>query len=119
VTPERLAELQRQRSLVKEHLAWLEREIATAAGEPARSVEPAVASLPLTTPTSSLDSYQPDPVAAATQARRGCLAYAALVLFLSALGLTAIYFFRYRDHPLLFAGPHENTAAPTPASGHK
>ena len=42
---DRLAELVRQRALVQEHLAWLDREIARAAQKPVAAVETSVAPL--------------------------------------------------------------------------
>lgn len=42
--PDRLAELRRQRALIAEHLAWLDREIAAAGSASAASPEPPIAS---------------------------------------------------------------------------
>lgn len=56
--PERLSELQRQRALVQAHLAWLDGEIAAAAGR----AEPTVPLPPAATPAA------PDPAAAARPA---------------------------------------------------
>jgi hypothetical protein len=49
-----------------------------------------------------LEAYAPDPVATAADARRGCFLVAVLALVLMIAALTAIYFWRYRDRPLLF-----------------
>jgi hypothetical protein len=69
--PDRLSELVRQRALVSEHLAWLDREIASAAavGNPpaAAATEPAISAVaaPVTQPAENLS------VAMATPARSG------------------------------------------------
>lgn len=105
--PPRLAELQRQRELVREHLAWLDREIAAASGnspaEPASSTPARGGSdISFPTPQAAL-SAPPDPVRAAASARRGCFVFAALAALLFAGVLAGIYFAKYRDRPLLFA----------------
>ena len=50
--PIRLNDLRRQRELVAEHLAWIDREIATAAGQPTAPAAPAPAPqlAPVSTP---------------------------------------------------------------------
>ncbi|HWA87540.1 MAG TPA: hypothetical protein VG710_15025 [Opitutus sp.] len=120
--PDRLAELQRQRAIVRDHLAWLENEIAAATGvgaPPPRDHQggggapsprertpflpaagsPSESSLSLETTVGLPPS---SPTVAADSARRGCI-FAAIVLFLvGAIALTAIYFVRYRDHPVIF-----------------
>jgi hypothetical protein len=111
VNPARLAELNHQRALVQQQLAWLEREIARESGAPGATPATPVQPVPATTaPTTSspsglpaeLEAYAPDPVATAADARRGCFLVAALALVLMIAALTAIYFWRYRDRPLLF-----------------
>ena len=121
--PDRLAELHRQRAIVRDHLAWLENEIAAAGGaprdvhalgaapsgppkppEPRGSADvadrPAVsAALPLEI---AVGSHPSNPAAAADSARRGCLFAAFVLILVGAIALTAIYFVRYRDHPLIF-----------------
>lgn len=130
VNPERLAELQRQRDLIRAHLAWLEREIAAAtpnaafpgtASQPSPataenlvspgSADPGAAATGLAPPEefaaklateTAVEHYRPDPRSAALAARRGCaLAFVGALLLLG-LTLTAIYFLRYRDRPLFF-----------------
>lgn len=111
MNPARLAELNHQRALVQQQLAWLEREIARESGDavaPGSTPAPPLAAT--TAPTTSsplilpaeLEAYAPDPVATAADARRGCFLVAALALVLMIAALTAIYFWRYRDRPLLF-----------------
>lgn len=97
---DRLAELVRQRALVQEHLAWLNREIAAAA-EAARVVPPAenAGAAPPDRPASAvsvapavagLDAdeimarYQVSPVTVKNDVRKGCLLY-----FVAGLGLLA------------------------------
>lgn len=62
---QRLAELQRQRALVAEHLAWLDREIAAAASSETSlaqgSARPAVTAAPLPPPTSRDPVLPPRP----------------------------------------------------------
>lgn len=105
--PPRLAELQRQRELVREHLAWLDREIAAALArtpdEISLPTSPAAAtSDPLVAALHPSLSAQPDPASVAAAARRGCFIFAALAALLFATALAGIYFMKYRDRPLLF-----------------
>lgn len=128
---ERLAELQRQRDLVRAHLAWLEREIEAlgAASAPAPATHRAAVESatkpgertptpPLSAPEAGLvpapefaaklasdtavSHYQPDPGAAARDARRGCLLAATVGLLLLLGALAALYLAYYRDRPLFF-----------------
>jgi len=116
VNSERLAELQRQRALVRDHLAWLDGEIASATGAlPAASPNP-VAPPPSAAAEPAL-FYEPDPVSAQLSARRGCFLYFAAAVFLFVLALGAIYFLRYRDHPLLFS-THDSGASAEKASSN-
>lgn len=106
MTPESLQELRRQRAAVQQHLDWLDAQIraadgATPAAHPAAGpapVVPASESLPPDMPV-----YEPDPVGAGLEARRGCFLYAAVILALLGAALAAIYYWRYRDHPLFLA----------------
>jgi hypothetical protein len=104
VNPQRLAELQRQRDLVREHLAWLEREIAREHGAtppaPVVSVSVHAASTAATSPAPLPEIPRPDPVGAAAETRRGCLFLFIAALSLLGLALFAIYFLHYRDRPL-------------------
>lgn len=111
MNPARLAELNHQRALVQQQLAWIEREIARESGAapatPPSSVLPIPAAPASSAPSSlvlpaELEAYAPDPIATAADARRGCFLVAALALLLMLAALTAIYFWRYRDRPLLF-----------------
>jgi hypothetical protein len=107
---ERLNELQRQRRLVQEHLAWLDKEIAAATpATPASPAGPAAAVVdPLTFPADAtrvpsqtdtvsapdavadeiLVQYQQDPGSLQTDVRRGCITafiagMAALLVFVA------------------------------------
>lgn len=97
---DRLAELRRQRALVAEHLAWLDREIAAAnpAAPPPPSLSPAVESPAVTAtrseplppapapqpPASALPESRPADIR--RDVRRGCLLYFALAALLVAGG---------------------------------
>jgi hypothetical protein len=118
VNPKRLAELQHQRDLLREHLAWLERQIAdergiTAAPVASTAPAPTVTSIAVQR-TAGETMPQPNPVEAAASVRRGCFVVFFLVLAIGALALFAVYWFRYRDRPLLFV-PQD----PPPAKSHE
>ena len=106
MNPTRLAELNHQRALVREQLEWLDREIAR---ESSGSVPPhVIPASPLPRPIESVqisaeaEAYQPDPVSAANDTRRGCLVAVVIISLLILGAFTAIYFLKYRDRPLLF-----------------
>lgn len=110
MSPDRLSELRRQRALVSQHLEWLDREIAAA--EP---LAPSPAPAPPESdprPMVIMPEYAPDPEGAQRATKRGCLLYAALALVLFFAVLAAIYFWRYRDRPLLFAPTSSLNVAP-------
>ncbi len=110
---DRLAELQRQRALVQEHLAWLEREIA-ATGKASDSPPPAASfthpSFPPTPaipvspvaparpapPEAHVDEllaqYRSAPGAVRKDVRKGCLLYFGLALVALAAGVAVLYF---------------------------
>ncbi|HVT71542.1 MAG TPA: hypothetical protein VHD61_00270 [Lacunisphaera sp.] len=108
---ERLKELQRQRALVQEHLAWLDREIVREAGAPA-TARPAAASVaPVESPAAAphasaaaaraeaeaeamMAEYRRDPESLQSSVKRGCLLYFLGAFALLALGLVAWYFLR-------------------------
>jgi hypothetical protein len=106
--PDRLAELRRQRALIADHLAWLDREIEAAAStsmalEPAS--QPATPKLPLA-PAAILAAVQPAPATTVSpesdahthllpehqqanvkqDVRRGCFLYFALAALFVAVG---------------------------------
>ena len=116
---DRLAELRRQRALILEHLAWLDREIEAASAEksPALSSPAAPDSTPevatalvaaaLKAKTSApaeeppavtaaaesiLEEYRVPPTALQTDIRKGCFLYFAAALLAVALIVTILYF---------------------------
>ena len=104
---DRLPELRRQRALVAEHLAWLDREISAAGSEaPATPASPPPVTLP---PSTQPDGVADGPVAekilaefrseaerAPADMRRGCLWSFVAGMLLLILGVAAIYWLRYR-----------------------
>lgn len=101
VPPDRLAELQRQRELVRAHLAWLDHEITLAMGRPAPNPPLSPTAKPMVQAVHVTDIAPPDPAVSAAEARRGCLTLAIGVLVLTVLAAVGIYFLLYRDRPLL------------------
>ena len=114
---DRLAELVRQRALVQEHLAWLNREIAAAAtaakttttltsdvtttpaAPAAGSVVVPIASTPTSpdtaTPADSdeiIARYQATPASVKQDVRKGCLLYFAAAFVVLGLVVIALYF---------------------------
>lgn len=103
--PDRLAELRRQRQLMQEHLAWLDREIAAAGSppaDPAPIAEPAAnpaISQPAPTPASGPDEadallrqYTASPESLQKDVRKGCFLYFALAS-LAVIALVAVLYF--------------------------
>jgi hypothetical protein len=102
---DRLTELQRQRALIQEHLAWLDREIATAQGKPlppplvASQLAPANA--PQATATLSppnepevekiISQYHKDPGLLNKDTKRGCLIAFGLAMGVLAVGVLIAY----------------------------
>jgi len=136
--PDRLADLRHQRRLVQQQLEWIDREIAAldadappapgaapvkpassgdalvpAWGQPRTEPIPA-ARPPSRRPFPDLSEYQADPKSIQNDARRGCLLYTAIAFVVLAAVLVAIYFFAYRDRPLLFISDKPAPTAPPP-----
>ena len=102
---DRLTELQRQRALIQEHLAWLDHEIAAAQGKPlpppiaARPPTPAngaqsTVKLPATSGPDVekiISQYQKDPNALTTDTKRGCLLAFGLAMGVIALAAFVAY----------------------------
>jgi uncharacterized membrane protein len=106
---DRLKDLQRQRALAREQLAWLDREIAresapSAPGPPAApSPTPAPAAGPAAPAASAqaaaeaeaiLAQYKSDPSALQKKVKRGCYLYFVAAFGLLGLGVLAFYFLR-------------------------
>jgi hypothetical protein len=98
-----LQELRRQRALVQEHLAWLDRQIASASGETAPKTAAANRSAAAPAPADSteadaiLESYQAESRSMPATVRRGCLIVFAAGVALFALGVFALYLY-VRSH---------------------
>jgi hypothetical protein len=104
---DRPAELRRQRALIAEHLAWLDREIAraTPAASPAPDspapTTPPLPSAPAPLPPppelknleadAILDRYRTEERSLKDDVRKGCFLYCAAAVVLLALGVAAIY----------------------------
>ena len=97
---ERLKDLQRQRALAQEQLAWLEREIARESGA---TTLPAPAATPIPPPTAGpahseadaeamMAQYRNNPESLHGDVKRGCLLYFFAAFGLLVLGLVAFYF---------------------------
>lgn len=123
---DRLEEFRRQRALLQEHLAWIDREIAALDGAasgsnpaaaprpvvPLASIAPIVRAVtPASAPAPEFPEYEPNAATLQDDTKRGCLVYAAMGLILFFALLAGIYFIGYRDHPLFRA---EKPAASTP-----
>lgn len=114
---DRLQDLQRQRALVQEHLAWLDREIAAArdaagptavstattsttpANSPIKSASPAAVTGDAAAERAAeklIAEYQTEVQALPANVRRGCFLYFALALALLALGVFAFYLLKTR-----------------------
>ena len=114
--PDRLAELVRQRALVQEHLAWLDREIARAAEKPVEpsASGPSVTIIPAHAPVSKttdgapispgasgtprseadeiLEKYRAAPQSVEAEVRKGCFLYFAAALVLLGATVAVLYF---------------------------
>ncbi len=96
---DRLQELLRQKALLQEHSAWLDREIAAEMGRtpPAPSPAPEPASAARTAAPSTaeadaiLDQYRGSAQSIHQQVKRGCLLYLAVAFALVAASVIAIH----------------------------
>jgi hypothetical protein len=114
--PDRLPELLHQRALLREHLAWLDRQIAQASGgeqrpattpgdvvnpkptAPVRAAPSSVAAGEASLPAADeiLEQYRVAPNALQTDVKKGCLLYFAGAFVLLALAIVAFYFLNRR-----------------------
>ena len=104
---DRLTELQRQRALAQEQVAWFDREIARESGSAAIPAAP-VTGTPVPAPSPSASLPDPSPLEAdriikqyqgktgsvRSEVRRGCLLYFAAAWVLLGLGLLAFWLIR-------------------------
>ena len=112
MSDDRLKELVRQRALLAEHLAWLDREIAAAPGAPSPEAvaapvpvqpslpPPVAAATPAPVPPAEVDAlfdrFRSEEAGRGQVSKQGCwLVFAALML-VSLIAIGALVFLRYR-----------------------
>jgi len=105
---DRLEELRRQRGLLRSHLDWLDREIASLAGAAPAAPPPPAAAPPARPPPEPraadaeaeaiLAEYRLPAVSIQKQARVGCLLYFAAAITLMVLAVGALYLILRRAH---------------------
>jgi len=106
--PDKISQFRRQRELVQQHLDWLDTEIANHSDGPPtlpNGPAPIVPALEQAEPAEAdivAPDMKPDPISASTEAKRGCLILFFAVIGLLVATLVGIYFWKYRDRPLLF-----------------
>lgn len=112
---DRLKELQRQRALAQEQLAWIDREIAKESGQ--APAQPVAAPLPVVAPAAPavvpapaapaapsaaeaerladeiIARYKDEHATSPADVKRGCFLYFGLAFLLVAVGLVALYFY--------------------------
>ncbi|HSY54793.1 MAG TPA: hypothetical protein VK785_10120 [Opitutaceae bacterium] len=94
---DRLQELRRQHALVQEHLAWLDREIASTAGGAAPA--PAIQGQPIVPVADGgdidalIESYKAEARSTPATVRRGCFFAFAAALLLFFLCVLALYLY--------------------------
>ena len=97
---DRLKDLQRQRALAQEQLAWLDREITRESGTPPPSIPAPPAGRPVLAEADAealLAQYRTDPQALQRGVKRGCFLYFFAAFGLLLLGILAFYFLH--PHP--------------------
>jgi hypothetical protein len=107
---DRLEEFRRQRALQREHLDWIDREIAALEGSASAPEPPRLPILaprppiPEIGPSASLDAeaileeYRKPAVSIAKQTRTGCMIYMGAALALLALAVVAVYLYARALH---------------------
>ena len=107
---DRLKDLQRQRALAQEQLAWIDAEIAKETAQAAPShPRPAILPTPLAeTATSAAETerladellakYQGETATSPAAVKRGCYLYFAFAFLLVGLAVVALYFYSASRH---------------------
>ncbi|MDI1337647.1 MAG: hypothetical protein PSU94_15800 [Lacunisphaera sp.] len=106
---DRLKDLQRQRALAQEQLAWIDAEIAKASGQAPAPSQPAISSAPVAPPPRGtaetarladeiLAQYQSETVTSPKDVKRGCYVYFVLAFVLVGLAVAALYFYSGSKH---------------------
>lgn len=102
---DRLSQLHRQRALLQEHLAWLDREIAAEqptaqpGTKPAAPPASSAAVVPAATEalaTDILAQYQSDPASVKEDVKKGCFLYFFLAFAVVGIGVLALYLYSTR-----------------------
>lgn len=97
---DRSDQLRRQRDLLREHLAWLEQEMAAEAGRPLEA--PAAWKPPSMSPPAPVDDrdaeailaeYRKQPTSITRDTKMGCILYFVVALVLLVGGALAVYVF--------------------------
>jgi hypothetical protein len=116
----RLTELQRQRALVQQHLAWIEREIATEAAQSGAPVHLSPPTPPEASPPAAgvfherpvalaafggasdadaiIAQYRNESSSVKEEVRRGCFLYFALAFLLAGIAVIALYLYTRSRH---------------------
>ena len=102
---DRADELRRQRDLLREHLAWLERELAAEEGSARPQAPRSFVAPPVSLPSPQaaaraddrdaeaiLSEYRSAPVSITSSAKLGCIAYFAIAMVLLVGAVAAFYF---------------------------
>jgi hypothetical protein len=95
--PDRLDDLRRQRALQKEHLDWLDREIAALEGEPAGAEPPPLAPTldeqerDVRDAEAILDDYRSPAADVSKRAHYGCFLYFGIAMAVLAVALAILY----------------------------
>jgi hypothetical protein len=105
---DRSDELRRQRALLREHLAWLEREIAAEDGVSSPDLPPRLAQAPFNVTASDADrdaeailaEFRRSSPAIEAQTKRGCLLYFAGAVGLLLAAVLAVAYYYYVRHRL-------------------
>lgn len=107
MSPEKLAQLRRQRELVQQHLDWLDVEIADSSEEQPplhgreASLSPALDQADPSVVDLEAPVLKPDTLASSAEAKRGCLILFFIVIGVFAATLVGIYFWKYSDRHLI------------------